>query len=125
MLSSCGAAMFSSHFALNILLALVGLLAKTYYVIQSALVALEKVILMSASKILMPALRNMPQFMVARRGLDIKNMIISNVKVKKNIETRINKIHPNKLKLLSFKIHRNKRNTLYNSNSPSFAAQQI
>jgi len=76
MLSSCGAAMFSSHFALNILLALVGLLAKTYYVIQSALVALEKVILMSASKILMPALRNMPQFMVARRGLDIKNMII-------------------------------------------------
>ena len=37
-------------------------------------------------------------------------MIISNAKVIQKNETRINKIHPHKRKLLNFKIHKNKRN---------------
>ena len=46
--------------------------------------------------------------------MDTKNMIISNAKVIQKNETRINQIHPHKRKLLNFKIHKNKRNTLYN-----------
>ena len=107
----CAATMFLLYFALNILLTLVGLLVSSYFVMQSALITLEKVILRSASKICMPAPRHMSQFMAGRRMMDIEKNI-SNAKVIKN-KTRINKYQQQKRKLLSFKIQKNKRNTLY------------
>ena len=52
----------------------------TYHIMQSTFVAIEKVILMSTSKVCLSVPSNLLQFMTGRNMLDTKKTCISNAK---------------------------------------------